>query len=149
MRKTHISVVHRHRHRHRHHDRHRHHHHRPASLRRALSAALLLFALVLPSAAWSADGEAGAANALGQVNVNTATAEQLKLLPRVGPALAKRILELREANGKFESVEDLLLVRGIGEKTFAMLRPYVKLEGETTLKQKLRPSELPRPQDDG
>ncbi len=82
---------------------------------------------------------AGAAES-GQVNINTATAEQLALLPRVGPAVAQRILEFREANGEFESTADLMLVRGIGEKTFEKIEPYVKLKGETTLAEKVRSS---------
>jgi len=55
----------------------------------------------------------------GRVNLNTATAEELETLPRVGPATAARIIAWREANGRFSSVEDLLAVSGIGEKTLA------------------------------
>jgi competence protein ComEA len=77
-----------------------------------------------------------------KVNVNTASATQLALLPRVGPAVAARIVEYREANGAFKTLEDLMLVRGIGEKTFDLLAPYVALAGDTTLKEKVR---LPRP----
>ena len=77
-------------------------------------------------------------SAAGKVNVNTAAAAQLSLLPRVGPAVAERIIEYREANGGFKSLEDLMLVRGIGEKTFELLEPYVALAGETTLKEKVR-----------
>jgi competence protein ComEA len=80
--------------------------------------------------------------ATGKVNVNTASASQLALLPRVGPAVAQRIVEHREANGAFKSLEDLMLVRGIGEKTFELLAPYVALSGETTLQAKVR---APRP----
>lgn len=72
------------------------------------------------------------------VNVNKADAAQLTLLPRVGPAVAQRILEHREKNGPFKSAEDLMLVRGIGEKTFEGLKPYVAISGETTLKEKVR-----------
>lgn len=95
-----------------------------------LALALLAFAVwALPAAA-----------AEGKVNVNTADAEELALLPRIGPAVAQRILEYREENGKFESIEDLMLVRGIGEKTFELLAPYATLSGETTLTQKVRVS---------
>ncbi|RMH18972.1 MAG: helix-hairpin-helix domain-containing protein [Acidobacteria bacterium] len=78
----------------------------------------------------------------GQVNVNTADAEQLALLPRIGPALAARIIEFREENGPFEQAEDLILVRGIGEKTFALMERFVVVEGDTTLSEKVRPSML-------
>ena len=79
-----------------------------------------------------------AAAAEGKVNINQAGVEQLALLPRVGPAVAQRIIDFREENGDFKSVEDLMMVRGIGEKTFERLAPYVSLSGETTLTEKVR-----------
>lgn len=72
------------------------------------------------------------------VNINTADADQLALLPRVGPALSERILAFREENGEFENPEDLILVRGIGDKTFEQMEPYVVVSGETTLTEKVR-----------
>lgn len=85
-------------------------------------------------------GEALAAPATQnlQVNVNTATAAELQLLPRVGPALAGRIVEFRTANGPFKAPEELVRVRGIGERSFLLLKPYVVVSGETTLKEKVR-----------
>lgn len=77
----------------------------------------------------------------GVVNVNKADEGQLALLPRVGPALAARILEFREANGKFGEAEDLMLVRGIGEKTMELLAPFVVTSGDTTLTSKVSLSE--------
>jgi len=59
------------------------------------------------------------------VNINTATTEQLTTLPGVGPATAARIIEYREKNGAFKKIEDLMNVRGIGEKTFLRLKPLV------------------------
>lgn len=59
--------------------------------------------------------------AAGPVNLNTATQEQLESLPRVGPAMAQRILDYRQENGGFRSVDELRNVSGIGEKTFAAL----------------------------
>ncbi len=90
-------------------------------------------------------GEAVAANTegKGQLNVNTATVAQLQLLPRVGPALAGRIVEFRSANGPFKAPEELMRVKGIGEKSFALLEPYVAVKGDTTLTEKVhvrRPS---------
>lgn len=61
----------------------------------------------------------------GRVNLNTADAAALETLPRIGPALAGRILEWREQNGRFASVDDLLAVPGIGEKLLAGLRDKV------------------------
>ncbi len=97
----------------------------------AAAVALVLAFAALPAFA------AGA----GSVNVNTATVDQLQLLPRIGPAVAQRIVEHREKNGAFKSLEDLMLVRGIGEATFEQLKPYVALSGSTTLTEKVQ---LPR-----
>jgi competence protein ComEA len=72
-----------------------------------------------------------------QVNVNTATVAQLQLLPRVGPALAARIVEFRGANGPFKAPEELMRIKGIGEKSFTLLEPYVAVKGETTLTAKV------------
>lgn len=83
---------------------------------------------------------APATAATGKVNINTATAEQLALLPRVGPVVAQRILEYREKNERFKSPEELMLVQGIGEKTYEQLAPYVAIEGETTLSEKVSTS---------
>jgi len=71
------------------------------------------------------------------VNVNSAEASELSLLPKVGPSIANRIVEYREQNGRFKSAEELMLIRGIGEKTFVLLSPYVTLTGNTTLQEKV------------
>lgn len=59
------------------------------------------------------------------IDLNTADAAALEELPRVGPAIAQRIIEWRTANGRFTSVDDLLSVPGIGEKMLAGLRDLV------------------------
>ncbi|HKH48823.1 MAG TPA: helix-hairpin-helix domain-containing protein [Thermoanaerobaculia bacterium] len=74
------------------------------------------------------------------VNINSANAEQLALLPRVGPSVAQRIVDFRKENGPFKSPEDLMLVQGIGEKTYQLLKPYLAVSGETTLKEKVKAS---------
>ena len=61
----------------------------------------------------------------GLVNLNTADLSALETLPRVGPALAQRILDWREANGAFTSPDQLLNVSGIGAKTFEQLQKLV------------------------
>lgn len=68
---------------------------------------------------------AGGAAVPGKVNINTADAAALETLPRVGPAMAARIIEWRDANGRFTAVEDLMSVSGVGEKTFEQLRDLV------------------------
>lgn len=79
-----------------------------------------------------------------QVNINTATVQELQLLPRVGPSLAQRIVDFRTANGPFKAPEELSRVKGIGEKSFARLQPYVSIAGATTLKEKVRSPKAPK-----
>lgn len=70
-------------------------------------------------------GDAGAVRADGTLDLNRAEADDLEELPGVGPVLAQRILEWREANGPFTEVGQLRDVAGIGEKTFQSLAPLV------------------------
>ncbi len=62
------------------------------------------------------------------INVNTATAAELELLPGVGPVMAGRIIEDRQANGPFRSAADLDRVKGIGPKTLEKLTPLVRFD---------------------
>lgn len=64
------------------------------------------------------------------VNVNTATAEELALLPGIGPALAQSIVAYREANGPFELLEQLQNVPDIGPATFQAIQPFITLGDE-------------------
>lgn len=61
------------------------------------------------------------------VNLNSATQEQLETLPGVGPVTAQKILDWRQAHARFSSVDELLEVSGIGDKTLARLAPYLTL----------------------
>lgn len=65
---------------------------------------------------------------LAAVNVNTASAEDLEALPGIGPSKAAAIVEYRDKNGPFGSVEDLTQVSGIGAKTVEALRSEVTVE---------------------
>ncbi|WP_194411785.1 ComEA family DNA-binding protein [Microbacterium cremeum] len=67
----------------------------------------------------------GASQTGGLVDLNTADSAQLETLPRIGPAMAERIISWRDANGGFTTVEDLLAVPGIGDKMLASLRDLV------------------------
>jgi competence protein ComEA len=61
------------------------------------------------------------------INVNTASSADLQKLPGVGPAMAARTIEYREKNGGFKKLEDLMNVKGVGEKTFLKLKPLVTI----------------------
>jgi competence protein ComEA len=92
---------------------------------RALASALVL-ALGLALAG------ASAADLTGVVNVNTASSEELQLLPGIGESRAQAILAERKRKGGFQSVDELVAVRGIGDAALARLRPHVTLKGKTT-----------------
>ena len=59
------------------------------------------------------------------LNLNTATVDELEALPGIGPATATRIFEYRQKNGPFKKIEDLMTIKGIGEKSFLKLKPLV------------------------
>lgn len=98
-------------------------------LRRLLRSAGVLVALVglLATAAPPA-----LADLSGVVNVNTATVEELQMLPGIGAARAAAVVRTRKARGGFKRLEDLLEVKGIGEASLDKMRAHVTLEGKTT-----------------
>lgn len=81
--------------------------------------------LIVPLVGQAPVGGAAAPAGDGRVNLNTADVGALDTLPRIGPAMAERIVQWREANGGFTSVEDLLAVPGIGDKMLEALRDLV------------------------
>ena len=111
---------------------------------RALLMLLAVFAMAaIPAAAQQATAEKPAKPAAAApakppaapatiVNLNTATQAQLESLPGLGVKVAERILEYREKNGKFKKVEDLMNVKGIGEKSFLKLKPLLTVTDKAT-----------------
>ncbi len=63
-----------------------------------------------------------------KIDLNTATRSQLDGLPGIGPVIAERILELREKSGPFKRIEDLMNIRGIGEKKFLKLKDLITVK---------------------
>lgn len=65
------------------------------------------------------------ATSSGYININTADEKELQQIKGIGPALAGRIIEYRESNGAFKSIEEIKKVRGIGDKTFEKMRDSI------------------------
>ncbi|MGH9364053.1 MAG: ComEA family DNA-binding protein [Thermoanaerobaculia bacterium] len=104
-----------------------------ARILRPLLAASLVLAFSL---AVRAADTASAANGK-KVNINQASAEELARLPRVGAKAAQRVVDYRKARGPFARPEDLMEVKGFGEKKFEQLKPYLAVSGPTTLDAKV------------
>jgi competence protein ComEA len=101
----------------------------------SLAAALLL----LSAASLGADTTAASPAAPGgKVNINAASASQIAMLPRIGEKVATRVLDYRKTHGPFAKPESLMEVKGIGEKLFLTLKPYLAVSGPTTLAAKVR-----------
>lgn len=97
-------------------------------MNRIVGAALVAIALLAAPAAAQDSGRAAAkAAASAPVNLNTATAAQLEALPGIGARTAALIVEYRQKNGSFKKIEELMNVRGIGEKAFLKLKPLIAI----------------------
>lgn len=84
---------------------------------------LSLAGIVAAPAALAADQDAG-----GKVNINSAGVDELSELPGIGPAYAQRIVDYRKEYGPFKTIEDLLNVRGIGDRTFEKIRDRITVK---------------------
>lgn len=82
-------------------------------------------------------------SALAAVNVNTATQEQLESLNGIGPSKAKAIIDYRQKNGGFKTLEDLDKVPGIGEGVLGKIKSDVTLTGASSVKAEAKPAALP------
>jgi comEA protein len=92
----------------------------------ALAAAIVLGLVLQPLFSL----QAGSKSPDQKININTAQSEELQKLPGVGPAIAQRILDFRKENGNFKKVEDIMKVRGIGEKVFAKIKDLITVGAE-------------------
>jgi len=102
---------------------------RTRSARAGWLALLVALGALLAAAPIQAAGEG---SLTGVVNINTATEEELQMLPGIGEARAKAVIALRQQNGGFQSADDLLAVKGIDETALKRLRPFVSTQGKTT-----------------
>jgi competence protein ComEA len=84
-----------------------------------------LVAIALMAVVASAPAFAAKPAPAAKVNLNSATAQQLTTLPGVGEKLAARIIEFRQKSGPFRTPQELMNVKGIGEKNFQKMQPYV------------------------
>ncbi len=104
---------------------------RTSATRARLAPVLLLGALLTaglpPAQAAEPADDAAPAAAIAPINLNTATVEELQQLRGVGPATAARIVAWREQEGPFKSVDQLMAIKGIGEKTLARFRDRLTL----------------------
>jgi competence protein ComEA len=95
-------------------------------MRTTIGALLMAMLVALPVSSVLAQSDKPAAStAKPALNLNTATLDQLEDLPGIGRATAERILEYRQKQGGFKKIEELMNVRGIGEKAFLKLKPLV------------------------
>jgi len=92
---------------------------------RMVAAALVALVITAGMVRAQEPKAAAPAHAAAVLNLNTATAAQLEGLPGIGKATADRIVEYRQKSGGFKKVEDLMNVRGIGEKNFLKLKPLI------------------------
>ena len=102
---------------------------------RRLSCVVAMFVLLATIGTAAADqaksSSAKAAAAITTpININTATAAQLEALPGIGARTAQAIVDHRQKNGGFKKIEELMNVKGIGEKSFLKLKPMVTVSSE-------------------
>lgn len=88
--------------------------------------ALILSSMALVATAAEQDSSSQQMQATSaKVDINSATVEQLQALPGIGPALAQRIVEHREMQGPFKSIEGIKAVKGVGEKKFESIQAMI------------------------
>jgi len=113
-------------------------------MRKSLIAIATTFILLSVASLAVADEASSSGSARPVININSADAAQFAFLPRIGVKAGERIVAWRTENGPFKKTTDLMQVKGVGDKTFALLSPYLALEGKTTLVSKQQGPRKPR-----
>ena len=96
-------------------------------MNRARVVCVLALCLGLVFSSISIPAQKSGRAATEKINLNTATAEQLQSLPGIGPVIAKNIIEYRNKAGKFNKVEEVINVKGVGEKKFQKIKDRLVL----------------------
>ena len=94
-------------------------------MRTLIAGAVALTAVLFAGSMVSAQQAEKSAAGTATINLNSATVEQLEALPGIGPKTAQLIVEYRQKSGGFKKVEELMNVKGIGEKSFLKLKPML------------------------
>ena len=94
----------------------------------------LMLIVAITTTAWaggesnqSAQGQSSVSSKAAKIDINHAQQTKLEVLPGIGPAIAKRVVQYRQQNGDFESIQDLTKVKGIGSKTIKQISDFVKV----------------------
>lgn len=99
-----------------------------ASLTQAREEGALKVTKTTTTSSSGSEGKVAGASIEGKINLNTASLAELDTLSGIGPAYAQRIIDYRETQGGFDAVEEIMNVKGIGEKTFEKIRDYITVE---------------------
>jgi len=98
---------------------------------------ILVFSIILGlifSGALVLQAQSKASPSNKKVNINTASVDELQRLPRIGPNVAQRIVDFRKEHGRFKRIEEIMKVRGIGEKTFQRIKSLITVGKKTKKK---------------